>query len=584
MEVADEVGLALIVVAGVGAQWLAARLRLPAVLVLLVAGILIGPVSGVLDPDTLLGDLLFPTITLGVALLLFDGGLSLRFAELGDAGRVVRLLLTVGVLITALIGTAVASLVLDVSAGVATLIGAILVVSGPTVVGPLLRFARARGRAATALRWEGIFVDPIGATLGIVVLSAVLSSSGRAPLETLFEILVTAAAGSAVGLIVAGLLVLAQRRSWVPEQLEIAIVLGLVLAAFGIGEELRSEAGLFATTVLGVALANQRSLPIRRIAEFKETLAGVIVASLFILLASRLDLDELWEHLGPALIIAAALVLVARPLVVALATFRSRMTWRERAFMAWMAPRGIVAASTSSLFALQLDAAGIAGSEVIVPVVFTVILVTVAVYGLTVTPVAARLGLRARSTGIVVVGAGPWVDALVAELREARVPVLVLAVEAAEAAAARERGLPVASSALHDNLIDEALREELEAADIEAALVLTASEPGSALALSELTHLLGREAVAWVPPAGVELDRGAPIARRAGAPALTREALDAWIGAGGRVHGPDEEASAGAPVVALRPGGAARLVIPGRPPAAGERTIELLGAAEPAKA
>jgi NhaP-type Na+/H+ or K+/H+ antiporter len=389
------IGLAAVVVLAVGGQVLATRLRAPSILVLLVIGIVVGPVTGWLDPDALLGDLLFPVVALSVAIILFEGGLLLDFAELrGDASSVVRRLLVVGVPVTALSGALVGRILLDLSAPIAALLAAALTVSGPTVVLPLLRFIRPAEQVEVVLKWEGIFVDALGAALTVIAFDAILAT-GRAPepWEAVLQVVVTLAAGGLVGTIGAYLLVLVLASDLVDSRIEPAVTVMLVLAAFVAADMVRAESGLFSAIVMGVVLANQRRIEVGRIEEFKETLGMLLTGALFILLSARLDRDGLVEEIPAALLLTAVLVLVVRPLATALSTAGSRFSWRERAFIAWMAPRGIVAAATVSVFAFRLEESDIADVERLVPLTFLVILMTVAVYGLTGQPMARLLGV-----------------------------------------------------------------------------------------------------------------------------------------------------------------------------------------------
>ena len=251
-------GIGVIIVLGVGLQWLARRLKFPSIILLLAGGLLVGPVLDIVEPDRILGPALFPVVSLAVGILLFVGGLELRFSELGAAARrPVMAFVTVGVVITWALTTAAVHVLFHESVRVSVLLGAILVVSGPTVVIPLLRLARPVGPVATILTWEGIVIDPLGATLSLFCFSAffVDELSFR---DLWGEFVVVALAGVAAGTVAAALLVLALRRRLVPTELEVAVAIMFVVAAYVTAETVRPEAGLFATTAMGVILANQR--------------------------------------------------------------------------------------------------------------------------------------------------------------------------------------------------------------------------------------------------------------------------------------------------------------------------------------
>lgn len=421
------VALAAIVVLGVGCQWVGAKLRLPSIVLLLVAGIVAGPVTDLIEPDELFGETLFPGISLAVGLLLFDSGLGLRFEDLaGGVRRPVVRLISIGVLITACLTAGASLLIFDLSWQFALLLGAVLVVSGPTVVGPILSLARPREPTGSILNWEGTFVDPLGAALGILVLN-VFVLDDASPLHQGPD---TIAAGVLVGLVAAGLLVVALRWFLIPDDLEVGVAVLFAVAAFATADTLQSEAGLMACTVLGVALANQPWVPVKGISFFHRSLGSLIIGSLFIVLAARIDLGDLVDVIPRSAVLLAVLVLVIRPIAAFSSTAFSKVPIRDRAFIAWMAPRGIVAAATSSLFALQIEDNGDHFDD-LVPITFAIIIGAAVVYGLSAYPVAKLLGVsRGRPQGIVLVGRRPWLLSLASELSAAGVDVAVVATAA----------------------------------------------------------------------------------------------------------------------------------------------------------
>lgn len=389
------VALATIVVLAVGGGVLAAKLQVPSILVLLILGLVAGPVTGLLDPDALLGDLIFPVVSLAVAIILFEGGLLLNLEELrGDTSTVVRRLLTIGVPVTAISGAMVAHWVLGISTPVAAVLGAVLTVSGPTVVLPLLRFIRPDEKVEVTLKWEGIFVDAIGAALTVFAFEAV-RATGDAPAvpEAVLQVVITLFVGGVIGVIGAWVLVLALDADLVESPVEAAVTIMIVLAAFVGANLVRPESGLFSAIVMGIVLANQHRIAVDRIAEFKETLGMLLTGVLFIVLSARLDLEALRREVPAALVLTAILVLVVRPVATMLAALGSDFSRQERGLIGWMAPRGIVAAATASLFAFELAESDVADVDRLVPLTFLVILLTVTIYGLTGRPVARLLGL-----------------------------------------------------------------------------------------------------------------------------------------------------------------------------------------------
>lgn len=508
------VGLAAVVVFGVGAQLLASRIHVPAILLLLLGGVVAGPVLEIVDPDELLGDLLFPAVSLAVGILLFEGGLGLRWAELERHGRgpIIRLI-TIGVLVTWVIGGVAAFLLLDVDRNAAVLLGAILVVSGPTVVLPLLRFARVREPVNGILRWEGIFIDPVGATVAIVVLDAVIENEGTG--ASFERILTTSGAGTVAGLLGAGILTLLFNRHWVPDHLHNPFTLALVVAAFAGADLVRPEAGLFATTVMGVALANQRWAPIAHIREFEENLGALILAGLFIVLGARVDTDLLLDYLPESVALAVVLIAVARPLAVYLSTVGSGLSFVERAYLACLSPRGIVAAAVSALFALELEEAG-QPVEALAPVTFIVIVTTVLF-----SAIASRIGARrfrvARPApkGVAFVGGPDWALDLAAWLADHEVPALVITTDPLEVEAATRKGV----LSFQGNLDSEDLLMAMDSVGVKIVVGVSRFQEVNSLVIERAAEAIGRANVYFLPRSDESVDapessHGAVMARR----------------------------------------------------------------------
>ena len=272
----------------------------------------------------------------------------------------------------------------------AAVIGAILVVTGPTVIGPLLRHLRLGGRVGAVLKWEGIVIDPLGAMLAALTFAVVEAGGWHGgAAEAGAALARTVGIGGSLGLVGAALLVVPLARYWAPDSLHSAIALTAVVAVYSLASTFQEGAGLLGVTVMGVCLANQRLVPIRHLIEFKENLTVLLVSGLFIVLAARLGVADLYAlDVVRSLLFISVLIFIARPAAVLLSTFGSSMTWREKLFLCWMAPRGIVAAAVSSVFALMMANAHIPGADQMTPVVFLVIVVTVAVYGLSAAPLA----------------------------------------------------------------------------------------------------------------------------------------------------------------------------------------------------
>ncbi|WP_051639779.1 cation:proton antiporter [Cellulomonas sp. URHE0023] len=387
MELAFTGGIAAIVLFGVVGQLLGKATGIPSIILLLLLGLLVGPVLGWVNPDALLGENLFPLVSMAVSVLLFEEALKLDFSRLhGGARRPVLGLVTVGAALTGIGASLLTYWVFDLPAARAAVIGAILIVSGPTVVGPLLAIIRPRQPLESVLAFEGIFIDPIGATVALAIAHVALHEHPQGMVRT-------GLTGIVVGLAAAATYVLMVRFARTPASMHVVLALALALTAFAIAESFFEESGLWATTTLGVTLANQQVVRLGALHEFGSHVGALLIGSLFIVLAARVDLDALIRYAPATLGLVMLLVLVLRPVVAWIATTGTILSGRDRAMVGWMAPRGIVAASTASLFALQFEQAGKPFPQ-LVPVVFGVVLATAVIYGLTGPLVAARLGVR----------------------------------------------------------------------------------------------------------------------------------------------------------------------------------------------
>jgi NhaP-type Na+/H+ or K+/H+ antiporter len=491
------VQLAALLALGISASWLAWRLRFPSILLLLVVGFLTGPVTGLLNPDALLGDLLFPVVSLSVAVILFEGGLSLNVAELREIGSAIRNLATIGVLVTWVLAALSAYLLLDLDWALSILLGAILIVTGPTVIVPLLRHVRPTDRVGSAMKWEAIVNDPLGAILAVLVFEAIIAGGmEQAPIAAL-GILRALLAGGGIGLAGAAVLVLALRRYWIPDFLQNPAALTVALLAFTLANAVQTESGLLAVTVMGSALASQTLVSIRDIVEFKENLRVLLISVLFVVLAARLSIEALVPSAG-TLLFVAGLILVVRPLSVVLATWGTRLSWRERCFLGVMAPRGIVAAAVASVFALELTRHGHSGAETLVTVTFFVIVGTVFIYGLSAAPVARWLRVASPNPqGLLLVGADSWVRSLAELLNSEGIKLALVDSNWSHVSAARQLGV----TAYYGSILSEHTMEELELDGLGRLLALTPNDEVNALAALHFSDVFGRANVYQLPVA-----------------------------------------------------------------------------------
>lgn len=498
---------AVILFLGIFAQWLAWRVRMPTILLLLAFGFIAGPITGWVNPDRLLGDLLFPIVSLSVGIILFEGGLGLRLKQLPAVGVVVRNIISIGALTTWAVSTIAAYFILGLDFYLSLLLGAILIVTGPTVILPILRDLRPKGQAAVILRWEGILIDPVGATVAVLVFDLILAVVAQHSADNLFiTLLEIAIIGMALGWAFARFTSIMLRLYLIPDHLQNAAILMMVVLAFALANRIAPESGLLATTMMGMTLANERGVNLKRIKEFKEDIGVLLVSSLFILLASRLQFADFGALGGEVLLFLAVLILAARPLTVLVATARSNLERRDRVFLAALAPRGIVAAAVSSTFGLELARQGYPGAEKLAPITFVVIIGTVVIYGLGIGPLARRLGLsEANPQGLLLVGAHGCAQKIAQFISELGFRVALVDTNPQNVLAARQLGL----TAHLGNILHEDVVEEMNLAGIGRLLALTANNEVNSLAALYLAEVFGRSQVYQLAPPEADEDEEA---------------------------------------------------------------------------
>jgi NhaP-type Na+/H+ or K+/H+ antiporter len=472
-------GVGLILVLAVGSQVLASRLKIPALIILLPVGFTAGAITTDVNPQDLLGAAFQPLVSLAVAVILYDSGMSLNLRKLrGHTRRIVVRLIVMGVPVTLAFGAVFSGLLLNMSVQAAVMLGAILVVSGPTVVGPLLGFIRPTERLQHVLSWEGSLIDPVGGILGAVVFHAVIASTRRGPAYQVAQFLSGIGAGLVGGVVGTALLWFLLRKLRLGEVLGTTAQLASVVAVAAGCDIIRDDAGLISAIVMGLAVANLRGFDVPARRPFFETLVQLIIGVLFVSISATVTPASLRHLVLPSLGLIAVLVLIARPLVALLATVRTDMTSGERGFTGWMAPRGIVAAATATTFSAALVAQHIQGASKILPVTFLVIVVTVAVYGLTAVPVARRLGVtRPARTRPLLVGGDDWVVDLGRALRSLGLDVLMWAGFDEQRQRIKEAGLELAPG----ELLASATGRGAQLEGVTAVLLLTAEDDFNAL-------------------------------------------------------------------------------------------------------
>lgn len=482
---------------GITSHWLAWWIRIPSIIVLLVLGFIAGPLTGFLNPDALMGDLLQPFVSLSVALILFEGGLSLKYSDIRSERPVLIRLLTAGVFFTWISIALFAGFFTRMDWQIALLVGAILTVTGPTVITPLLRHIRLSGKTSALLKWEGITIDPIGATLAVLVFEAIRAGgAGFSYSGIAIDLVITIVAGGVLGTSAALLIVFLMKRYWIPDSLQGVFALMCGLGVFVISNQFEAEAGLIGVTVMGICLANQKSVSMVHILEFIENLNLILISSLFVILAARLRIDDLRTLNAGILLFGASVIFFARPASVFLSTLNSGLNKKEKIFLAFTAPRGIVAASIASVFATDLATLSYNGIDRILPVIFFIIMSTVLFYGFFSPFLAKRLGLvNPDPQGVLFVGAGPFAREVAVALNKEGIPTLLVDTNMANVTAAKMAGLIAnVGSILSDHFI-----ESLELGDMKRLICLTSNDEMNALACKKHREFFGSRETYQLP-------------------------------------------------------------------------------------
>ncbi|EAP83929.1 Sodium/hydrogen exchanger [Sulfitobacter sp. EE-36] len=485
--------IALVGAIGVGSQWIAWRLRMPAIVLMLVAGILIGPVLGIFDPARDIGPLMGPMISIAVAIILFEGGLSLNFHTLQDAVGGVRRLVYIG----APLGWLMSALSLHYVAGLSwsssAVFGGIMIVTGPTVIAPLLRTARLSRRPATLLQWEAILNDPIGALAAVLAFEVVIAlNTATTASEAMLELFIGAAVATAAG-VAAGIgLSRAFKRGWVPEYMKVPVLFALLLGVFAASDAVLHESGLLAVTIMGIVIANSKLPSYEEMRRFKEHATVLLVSGVFILLAAGLDVEALGNLDWRAAAFVAVVVLVARPVTVFISLIGSGIPFREKLLVALTGPRGVVLVAVAGLFGERLLSLGFEDAALIAPLAFALVAVTVVVNGFTLAPFARLLGLTGADTpGVVIIGGSDWTTQLAEVLKKAKIPVLMTDPNFIRLRKARAAGIDTFSG----DILSEAAEQRVELVSYATLIAATDNDAYNTLVTTDLAPEFGRENV-----------------------------------------------------------------------------------------
>lgn len=491
MEGSFQLTLQMIAAVGVGisAQVVAEYLKVPSIVFLLLFGILLGHDGLKLLNPHQLGVGLEVLVALSVAIILFEGGLNLQLTELNKVSGSLRNLVTIGTLITLIGGGMAAHWLTEFPWPIAFLYASLVVVTGPTVVGPLLKQVRVDKKVATLLEGEGVLIDPVGAILAVVVLNTILNTNADA-IQIMSGLFLRLGIGAAIGAGGGWLISLLLRFiNAISEELKNLVVLAGVWSLFGLAQSIFSESGLMATVVAGIVL-RAASLPEERmLRRFKGQLTVLCVSVLFVLLAADLSIASIFALGWGSILTVGVLMLLVRPVSIALCTLNSDLNWRQKLFLAWIAPRGIVSASVASLFAILLTEKGINGGDSIKAMVFLTIVMTVFIQGLTAGLVARWLKITSsEATGAVIIGCNSLTRLIARLFQEQGESVVLIDTDAEACQKAQEENLSVFMS----SGLDPKTLEEAGITQMGTLLVLTSN--------AELNSILAQRAVEEFQP------------------------------------------------------------------------------------
>lgn len=479
--------LASIFVLGIFAQWLAWRIKQPAILPLILIGLAIGPIATYFTPDgsklidgddIFTGDLLFSFVSISVGVILFEGGLTLNIKEISSLAGTVRNLLVIGALVTFFGGGLSVHYIMGMSWEMSFLFGALIIVSGPTVVIPILRNVRPNSNVNTVLKWEGILIDPLGALIAVLMYEFIRSSRHGTgyPLEVFQDFFITISAGIVSGGFGALFLYSLFRKNALPSYLQNVFTLALVIFTFAFSELIHAEAGLMAVTVMGIILANVKLQELKKILSFKEDISVILISVLFILLSSRIDIIQIQKLGSVSIVLFFVIILIVRPVGVLLSTWNSGLNWREKAFISWVGPKGIVAAAVASLFSLDLIKDGTyvdpREAELLLPLVFLIIVGTVVLQGSSAKYLASILKVkRDEPNGILLVGANELARKVGSLMKSSGAYVLLVDTSPPSIREAKKSGL----RALEANILSEQIFNEIDLSKIGKLVAMTSN-------------------------------------------------------------------------------------------------------------
>ncbi len=494
--------LAFIPILGILGQWIAWRTRMPSIIVLLFLGFLVGPILSILDTDVVFGDMLYPLVSLLVSVIVFEGGLNLRIRDLKNIGGALFRLVFIAPIITISLMYLATHYILGISSEISLMFSALMVITGPTVIIPLLRHIKVSPKISSLIRWEGILIAPIGTFLIVLVYQSVFISSEPVLKIVLFTLTKTIIVSTIIGLLGAYTIIICFKRQWVPDFLQELITLAMVFSSFIGSNVVQPDSGILTVVLMGIILANQQQIPFQHVKVFKENLRILSISTLFIVLSSRLIFDDLLSLLDlKHFLYLFSLIFLVRPITTFLSLIKTSLPFKERLLMAWIAPRGIVTASIASLFALRLVNLGVPQAEVLVPLTFLVLIFTVVVYGFSLNPFIKTIKLEDnQKLGILIVGANKISVAIGALLNSIEnIEVTMVDSNRKRVQYSRIDGL----KSMHTSIFSSRVSEDMQLGAFQYLVSLTENDEVNSLACIQYSEILGSANVFRLPPASL---------------------------------------------------------------------------------
>ncbi|WP_164669317.1 cation:proton antiporter [Virgibacillus doumboii] len=430
MEQAALLSIVVIIVLGIFSQWLAWRVQWPSIVIMSVAGLLIGPIIGLINPEEALGELYSPLISLAVAIILFESSSGLDFRELKGLSKSVFRVAAAGAFLAWIGGSLAAHYIAGLNFAISFIIGGLFIVTGPTVIIPLLRQAKLKPRVATVLKWEGIIIDPAGPLLALFAYQIIKVINGDVQGHYIINFFLGALLAVIIGL-VAGLTVSRMvKKGLFPEFLKSPIVLSFVLLCFTVSEVIMHETGMLAVTVMGLTMARTKNYisAIGNVSHFVENISVMLTSTVFVLLTASLTRETIMEIFTlPILGYVLIMLFLIRPLSIWISTIGTELKPAEKTLISWIAPRGIVALTVSGYFAGILTEDGYADAAILMTLTFALVFITVCAHGFTLEPFAKKLGLaNTGQEGILIVGANPFSIAFAEFCKTQEIPILII--------------------------------------------------------------------------------------------------------------------------------------------------------------